>query len=70
MANGNNIIFTKEDEREAVTITDVEDYVKETKEQLNIKDAYRKLQPHPTQTHTRLVNRSPNRWFCKLLTLR
>lgn len=56
MANGNNIIFTKEDKREAVTITDVEDYVKETKEQLNIKDAYRKLQPHPTQTHTGLVN--------------
>lgn len=36
MANGNNIIFTKEDKREAVTITDVEDYVKETEEQLNI----------------------------------
>lgn len=36
MANGNNIIFTKVDKREAVTITDVEDYVKETEEQLNI----------------------------------
>ena len=37
-------------------IIDVEDYVKEAEHQRNNKDAYKKLQHDPTQTHTRMPN--------------
>ena len=50
------IIITKADKGGAVVIIDVEDYVKKAEHQLNNKDAYKKLQYDPTQTHTRLVN--------------
>ena len=45
-----------------VVIIDVEDYVKEAEHQLNNKDAYKKLQYDPTQTHTRLVNDTISRF--------
>ena len=56
LAVSNDIIITKADKGGAVVIIDVEDYVKDAEHQLNNKDAYKKLQYDPTQTHTRLVN--------------
>ena len=41
------------DKRVAIVIIDVKDYVKEAKHQLNNKEAYKKLQHDPTQTHTK-----------------
>ena len=60
-ADRNDIIITKAEKRGAVVIIDVEDYVKETEHQLNNKDAYKKFQYDPTQTHTRLVNETISR---------
>ena len=62
LAERNDIIITKADKGGAVVITDVEDYVKEAEHQLNNKDAYKKLQYEPTQTHTRLVNDTISRF--------
>ena len=62
MADRNDIIITKTDKGGAAVIIDVEDYVKEVEHQLNNKDAYKKLQHDPTQTHTRLVNDAVTRF--------
>ena len=56
LANRNDIIIRKAENGVAIVTIAVEDYVKEAKHQLNNKDAYKKLQYNPTQTHTRLVN--------------
>ena len=52
LADRNGIIITKADKGGPVVIIDVEDYVKEAEHQLNNKDAYKKLQHDPMQTHT------------------
>ena len=62
LTDRSDIMITKADKGEAVVITDVEDYVKEAKHQLNIRDPYKKLQHGPRQTHTRLVNDSITRF--------
>ena len=56
MAGRNDIIASKVDQGGAVVIADVEKYVKQVEHQLNNKEAYKKLQRDPTQTHTGLVN--------------
>ena len=40
----------------ALVIKDIEEYVQEAEDQINIKDAYRKASTESTQTHTRLIN--------------
>ena len=40
----------------ALVIKDIEEYVQEAEDQINIKDAYKKASTDSTQTHTRLVN--------------
>ena len=62
LAERNDIVIIKADKGGAVVIIDVEDYVKEAEHQLNNKDAYKKLQYDPTQTHTRLVNDTISRF--------
>ena len=56
LADRNDIIIRKAENGVAIVIKAVEDYLKEAKHQLNNKDAYKKLQYNPTQTHTGLVN--------------
>ena len=56
MADRNDIIIAKANNGGPVVILDVQDYIKEAEHQLNNKDAHKKLQHDPTQTHTRLVN--------------
>ena len=56
LADRNDIIIRKAENGVAIVIKAVEDYLKEAKHQLNNKEAYKKLQYNPTQTHTGLVN--------------
>ena len=56
MADQSDIIITEADKGGAVVIIDIEDYAKKAEHQLNNKDANKKLQYDPTQTHERLVN--------------
>ena len=56
LADQNDITITKADKGGAVVIIDIEDYTKEAEYQLSNKNAYKKLQYDPTQTHARLVN--------------
>ena len=56
LADQNDIIFTKADKGGAAVLIDIEDYIKQTEDQLNNKDAYKKPQSYPRQTHARLVN--------------
>ena len=69
LADRNDINITKADKGGAVVIIDVEGYVKEAEHQLSNKDAYKKLQYDPTQTHARLVNDTITRFkIDKLIT--
>ena len=55
MQHKKNWQFTKADKGGAVVIIDIEDYAKQTEDQLNNKDAYKKPQSYPRQTHARLM---------------
>ena len=70
LAYRNDIIITKADKEGAVVIMDIEYYVKEARQQLNNKEAYKYFQHDPTtQTHIRLSNDTITRFkIDKLIT--